>query len=298
MASLELRQLQYFVAVAEHLHFGRAAEALSIGQPAVSQQIARLERILGTELLDRTPRSVRLTEHGSRFLPEARKVLVAVDQARASVTRSENDAGVLRIGTCSGLAGRLDAFLAAVDERRPGTAVELTSVPQRPRLERVAAGQLDAAFVRGVPAAAGVDVVEVWRDRLVAALPAGHDLAQRDAVSLTDLGDLPLRLVNRRINPVLVDLVLGRCAEAGVLPHRLAFDGGPVDNLLAAVSTGVPSWTVLYEAHARMIQSPRVAFVHFDPALSMPTCLAFSARATSQDAAPLLDAARVAAEAA
>jgi len=297
MASLELRQLQYFVAVAEHLHFGRAAEALSIGQPAVSQQIARLERILGTELLDRTPRTVRLTEQGSRFLPEARKVLVAVDRARASVTRSDNGAGVLRIGTCSGLAGRLDAFLAAVDERRPGTVVELTSVPQRPRLERVAAGQLDAAFVRGVPAAAGIDVVEVWRDRLVAALPAGHDLARRDSVSLTDLGDLPLRLVNRRINPVLVDLVLGRCAEAGVHPHRLAFDGGPVDNLLAAVSTGVPSWTVLYEAHSRMIQSPRVAFVRVDPEVSMPTCLAFSASATSQDAAPLLDAARVAAEA-
>ncbi len=298
MASVELRQLQYFVAVAEHLHFGRAAEALSIGQPAVSQQVARLERTLGTELLDRTPRTVRLTEHGSRFLPEARKVLVAVERARASVTRSEEDPGTLRIGTCSGLAGRLDAFLAAVSERRPGAAVELASVPQRPRLERVAAGQLDAAFVRGVPAAAGVEVVEVWSDRLVAAVPATHELAERDAVSLAELGELPLRLVNRRVNPVLVDLVLGRCAEAGVHPHRLVFDGGPVDNLLAAVSTGVPSWTVLYEAHARMIRSPRVAFVQVEPTLSMPTCLAFPEHATSREAAPLLEAARVAAEAA
>jgi hypothetical protein len=143
-----------------------------------------------------------------------------------------------------------------------------------------------------------VEVVEVWSDRLVAALPAGHELAHRDSVSLTELGDLPLRLVNRRVNPVLVDLVLGRCAEAGVHPHRLVFDGGPVDNLLAAVSTGVPSWTVLYEAHARMIHSPRVAFVQLDPALSMPTCLAFPERTTSHEAAPLLAAARVAAEAA
>jgi DNA-binding transcriptional LysR family regulator len=84
VTTLELRQLEYFVAVAEHLHFGRAAEALSIGQPAVSQQVARLERMLGTELLDRTPRTVRLTEPGARFLPEARAVLAAVDRARVT----------------------------------------------------------------------------------------------------------------------------------------------------------------------------------------------------------------------
>src|SRR3954453_477413 len=85
MGSVELRQLEYFVAVAEHLHFGRAAAALSIGQPAVSQQVARLERMIGTPLLDRTPRSVRLPDAGRRFLPLAREALAAVDRACEAV---------------------------------------------------------------------------------------------------------------------------------------------------------------------------------------------------------------------
>ena len=93
MGTVELRQFEYFVAVAEHLHFGRAAAALSIGQPAVSQQVAHLERVLGTELLDRTHRAV----------------LAAVERARAVACDAATDpsARVIRIGTCTGMGERL-----------------------------------------------------------------------------------------------------------------------------------------------------------------------------------------------
>jgi DNA-binding transcriptional LysR family regulator len=294
VTSLELRQLEYFVSVAEHLHFGRAAEALAIGQPAVSQQIARLERMLGTELLDRSPRNVRLTEAGARFLPRARAVLAAVDRARESVA---DDPGVtpLRLGTSSGMGDRLDVVLGELARRRPTRPVELTSVTTQARLERVAAGQLDVAFVRGVTSAPGVEVVEVWEDPLVAVLPAGHELAALERVPFAELARLPVRLVPRRTNPVLVDLVLRHCAEAGRQPLRLEYDGGPVDTLLAAVANGAPSWTVLYASHARMIQSRRVAFRPTDPGLSLTTGLAVPATATSQDVAPLVDACLVAA---
>src|SRR3954468_23528756 len=109
MGSVELRQIEYFVAVAEHLHFGRAAEALSIGQPAVSQQLARLERELGVELIDRTPRTARLTAAGARFRPEARAVLAAVERARSRAVESPAPDPVrrLRLGSSDGLGDRL-----------------------------------------------------------------------------------------------------------------------------------------------------------------------------------------------
>jgi DNA-binding transcriptional LysR family regulator len=294
VTSLELRQLEYFVSVAEHLHFGRAAEALAIGQPAVSQQIARLERMLGTELLDRSPRNVRLTESGARFLPRARAVLAAVDRARESIAEGPGAAS-LRLGTSSGMGERLDAVLGELARREPATTVELTSVTTQARLERVAAGQLDAAFVRGVASAPGVELVEVWEDPLVAVLPVDHPLAGSDPVPFPELARLPVRLVARRTNPVLVDLVLRHCAEAGRQPHRLEYDGGPVDTLLAAVANGAPSWTVLYASHARMIQSARVAFRRTDPELSLTTSLAVPAAATSREVAPLVEACLVAA---
>jgi DNA-binding transcriptional LysR family regulator len=295
MASVELRQLEYFVAVAEHLHFGRAAEALSIGQPAVSQQVARLERTLGTALLDRTPRTVRLTDPGIRFLPRARAVLAAVERAREAVVDPDLWGRPLRLGTCSGLGRRLDDFLQALDQRWASRSVELTSTTTRARLQRVAAGQLDAAFVRGVIAADGVELTEVWRDRIVAVLPAGHRLAARETAPIGELAELPLRLVTRRTNPALVDLVLGCCTAAGHIPQRLEYDDGPVETLLAAVASGPPSWTVLYESHARMLNSPRTAFVPIDPMLELPTFLAVAQDSSSRAMAPILDACAVAA---
>src|ERR1700733_14559636 len=95
-ADVELRQVRYFLAVAEELHFGRAAERLHIVQPAVSQQVARLERELGVRLLERSPRRAQLTAAGQRVLDAAREALAAADRVRTAVRRPS---GTVRIGT-------------------------------------------------------------------------------------------------------------------------------------------------------------------------------------------------------
>ncbi|MFF2133141.1 LysR substrate-binding domain-containing protein [Streptomyces olivochromogenes] len=266
---MELRQLVHFVTVAEELHFGRAAERLHIVQSAVSQQIRRLERELGAELFDRSPRHVRLTGAGERLLPEARAVLAAVERARASVAVAE----VLRLGTSTGLGAHLDRVLAGFAGRKPAVQVELVSLPARERFARVVDGRLDAAFVRGAEPLPGVRVLPLWPDPLVAALPAGHPLAARDGIDLAELAPLPLSITARRNNPALVDLVVGACHDAGFEPLPGPVSGSLQDTL-ASIGTR-PLWTVVYASHARVLHSPRVAFVPFRaPGLALTTGLA------------------------
>ena len=287
---VELRQLEYFVAVAEELHFGRAAANLSVGQPAVSQQVARLERELGAQLFDRSARTVRLTAAGTLFLPEARAVLAAAERARRVARDGVRQASqTLRLGSSAGMGNRLTSVLQSLSELLPSTTTELVRAPTRARLERVASGQLDAAFVRGVTSAPGVELIEVWQDRLLVVLPTSYGIGQRDTVRLSDLADLPLRIVPRQKNAPLFDLVMDACSRAGFAPV-LGGHVGSLDDLIAAVGSGRPSWTVIYEPQAQTRHHPLVQFVPTEPVLMMPTALAVPETATSREVAPLLRA--------
>ncbi|MFK0195441.1 LysR substrate-binding domain-containing protein [Kitasatospora sp. NPDC090308] len=271
---MELRQLRCFVAVAEELHFGRAAERLLLGQPAVSQQVRRLERELKVELFDRSPRHVRLTPAGERFLPAARNVLAAEDAARALAADLAAPT-VLRLGTVTGLGERLDDILDAYRHQAPTVHVELHSAPVRERLARLADGRLDAAFVRGAVPERDPDLryLPLWQDELVIALPAGHPLADRPEIDLADLADLPLLLTERRNHPTLVDLVTDACARAGFRP-LLGPAHSTLQNTLAAIGTGAPLWTVVYAANALMTNTRRIAFRPCRTPLALPVSLA------------------------
>jgi DNA-binding transcriptional LysR family regulator len=268
---MELRQLKYFVTVAEELHFARAAERLNIVQPAVSQQIRRLERELGVELFDRSPRRVTLTEAGTRLLPEARAVLAAAARLRAvadSTVRSASSAA-LRLGTSAGLGDHLDHLM---ERLAPEMRVELVSGPTAERVERVLGGSLDAAFVRGSIDHPDLRRIPVWADPLLVALSARHPLAGEAEIKLPDLAPFPLRLTERRNNMPLVDLVIQACHEAGFTPVS-----GPVSTVLTdtlAVIGTDDSWTVAYAAHARQLQSTRVVFRPLaGPGLALTTAL-------------------------
>ncbi|MFK0046298.1 LysR family transcriptional regulator [Streptomyces sp. NPDC090741] len=268
---MELRQLRYFVTVAEELHFGRAADRLHIVQSAVSQQVQRLERELGADLFDRSPRHVRLTGAGERLLPEARAVLAAAERARAAVREQVG----LRLGTSTGLGEHLDRLLGGLAVLAPDTSVQLVSAPTHDRLEQVADGRLDAAFVRSLEPAPGVRILPLWKDPLVAVLPAAHPLARETELAISDLAGLRLCITARRNNPALVDLVVGACHSAGFEPLPGPVSGS-LQNTLATIGAGsIPMWTVVYAAHARVLLSPRVAFRPFRaPGLALPIGLA------------------------
>ena len=274
---MELRQLHYFVAVAEELHFGRAAERLHIVQPAVSQQLRRLEAELGVTLVDRSTRRVALTEAGQRFLPEARATLAAAQRAKDAVAGPAARAATLRLGTSAGLGDRLPRLLAALRDRAPELTVELARPRGDERLRRVAGGTLDAALIRGVASRAGLRLEPVWTDALVLALPAAHPLAAdaaAAAVPLAALRDVPVRLPERAANPPLVDLVVAACRAAGFEP-RIAPAMGDQE-MLAAIAAGPPTWTAYYAVQAEGLAAaaPGVVFRAPEPALAMPTLLA------------------------
>lgn len=171
---LELRQLRYFLTVAEELHFGRAAERLHIVQSAVSQQIRRLERELGCDLFDRSARRVRLSPGGLVLLAHAREMLLIEEKARAAVAAVGTDGTVLRLGTSSGMGHRLDLLLDALARDAAGVRTELVSLPVQARVQAVCTGRLDAAFVRAALPVQGLTTVPVWRDEVLVALPAAH----------------------------------------------------------------------------------------------------------------------------
>ncbi|MCP2166692.1 DNA-binding transcriptional regulator, LysR family [Goodfellowiella coeruleoviolacea] len=262
--------------VAEELHFARAAQRLHIVPAAVSQQIRRLERELGVDLFDRSPRTVRLTEAGQLFLPEARAVLAAAGRARAKIaalvsTRST----VLRLGTSYGLGEHLDRVLDKLTKLAPRVGVELVSGPTQSRLDQVRARTLDATFVRGVTESAELRLIPLWQDRITVALPASHPLAEAAEVELADLAGMSVRLVDRARNAPLHDLVVGACRAAGFDPVF----GPPFTTLqdtLAMVGASKDTWTVLYESQAGRVPTPRVAFRATATPISMTTLLAVS----------------------
>ncbi|MER5302629.1 LysR family transcriptional regulator [Streptomyces lasiicapitis] len=272
---MELRQLRYFLTVAEELHFGRAAERLHIVQSAVSQQLRRLERELDAELFTRSTRVVRLTEAGHRLLPYAREMLALQARAREAVDelRAEQSATV-RLGTSSGLGARLDSVLTAFTRRTGHAQLELVTSSTEERLAQVRSGDLDAALLRGERTDPGLEFLPLWQDPLVAALPAGHELAARQTVELARLADLPLRLAARSRNSALHDLVMVSCRAAGYTPV-LGPEFTNDQDTLAAIGHGRPSWTVFYAPHADQLPVPGVVFRPLsDPEPVMRTYLA------------------------
>ncbi|NEA25976.1 LysR substrate-binding domain-containing protein [Actinomadura bangladeshensis] len=238
---MDLRHLRYFVAVAEELHFGRAAERLTMAQPPLSQAIRRLETELGVELFHRSTRRVDLTDAGRAYLARARKILGEVDEAAHEARLVAAGAvGHLAIG-CVGSAtySLLPALSRGLSLELPGVDFSFRGemlVPDQAAALR--AGEIDLALLRPPIADLSLTVLPLRRDRLVVAVPADHALAAVRQPSVTDLADADLIVHSADRRSVMYDVVLGLFRDAGVEP-RIRHEVAETSTLITLVAGGL-----------------------------------------------------------
>ena len=222
---MELRQLKYFVAVAEELNFSRAAGRMYLSQPALSQQIHKLEQELGVWLFDRTRNRIELTEAGKTLLDGARRVLSQVEQTtRATREAGGADRSHLGVGFPEYANHTFVAdILQAFQTRYPYVDLEehemFTLQQTLQQIDGLKEGSLDAGFLLAPVDDEELDSEHVLDIELVAAVPENHPLAASDEeVSLGDLADERIILFSRRFHPYCYDYVVGCCREAGFEP--------------------------------------------------------------------------------
>jgi len=239
---MELRHLRYFVAVAEELHFTRAAQRLGIGQPPLSQQIRALEDEIGTALFLRHARGVQLTEAGSVLLQRAQALLAdasqAIDEARAA---ARGERGRVRVGMIN--SAPFHPFVPrAIREyglRYPGVALTLDEKSTPALAESVLADELDIAFVRPL---LGDDPrlrsLPLFDEDMLVALPQGHALSRYARLHLSQIASEPFVLFPRPVGSGLYDEIIAACQKAGFSPH-IGQETQQVTSIVNLVAAGI-----------------------------------------------------------
>jgi DNA-binding transcriptional LysR family regulator len=237
---MDLRQLRYFVAVAEELHFGRAAERLGMAQPPLTQQIQKLERELGYRVFLRQPRKTTLTEAGLVLLEEARRILAEVDQAIDHTRRAgRGETGQLTVGTPpSVMLTRLPAVIRKYRERFPAVRFVLREMSTSAIAAGLLAGTLDIGFLREVTACGALPIETVLREPVFAVLPATHPLAAAPRLRLRQLAKEPFVLFPPHVGVAFYDKLISFCVDAGFTP-RIVQEATQWQSVVTFVETGM-----------------------------------------------------------
>ena len=219
--SLELRQMRAFLAVAEELHFGRAAARLGVAQPALSQQIRRLEQALDAELFLRSTRRVQLTEAGRVLLAEARRIVADVESAEAAVRRTaRGETGALTVAfAASVMFLALPRIIRRFRAQFPGVRLELREMSTAQQLAGLHSGELDIGFVRQPSPDGALHLEVVMHEPLLVAVARNHPLAGRARFPLRELAREDFVLFPRDVAPGLHAQVLALCRDAGFAPN-------------------------------------------------------------------------------
>jgi DNA-binding transcriptional LysR family regulator len=218
---MELHDLRYFVAVAEELHFHRAAARLQMTQPALSRQIRDLEAELGVVLLQRTQRQVRLTIAGETFLAEVRAILQRLEQAIQTTQRAaRGEVGQLKLSfVAPSLRGVLPKIIRAFRDRYPDVEILLSEQRTQEQIEAFRTGQIDLGVLYSPVDDALLQVMPIAKEAWIVALPKYHLLAQKPALVLGDLAQAAFILHPRAEGTVFYDQILRLCEQAGFSPN-------------------------------------------------------------------------------
>jgi DNA-binding transcriptional LysR family regulator len=285
---MELRHLRYFVAVAEELHFRRAAERLHVAQPAVSEQIRKLESELGVQLFNRTQRSVCLTHSGQAMLGEARRVLRQAEVAQMAARNAADEAkSRLRVGYLSdSLPATVSRAMRMLTASAPAVQVDLETGPALGLIEAVRSDQLDAAVVALPAPTRGLRATPAGHEGVVAALPVTHPLATGAPVPIERLAPERLVALPRNANPAFHNAIVSMCRDAGLSPTVVELAEPRVDQALMTVATGA-GMALLPESASAHYAAPGVRFTP----IQTPAPILSTAVVTRPDADDLATAA-------
>ncbi len=293
---LEPRLLRYFLAVAEELHFGRAAARLYISPPSLSNQIQKLERTLGTDLFVRDSRHVELTTAGRALLEDAPLALAALERAaeRARLA-GEGLTGTVRLGYTP-LAGfeTLGAVLAAAERDSPNVTVIASELFSAKIPGRVLAGELDLGLALHPEPMTGVSTEPLRIEPLALLLSKHHRLANSSSIALASLENETLLAFPRELAPAYYDRIIAACEQSGFQPRVRAFPDPPLQAALARLQAGheVSLSPASFAFHATAAEAGVVARKIVQPEILAEWSILWSARAQSAAIARFLESAR------
>ncbi|WP_426688717.1 LysR substrate-binding domain-containing protein [Rhodanobacter ginsengiterrae] len=266
----DLRQLRYFVAVAEELSFTRAALRLHLSQPPLSQQIRALEEDLEVRLLERNKRHVALTEPGRVFLDQARQILAKVDEARSQVSAAAAGyTGQLRLAYSVSVSFHpaLPQALLRYGQVAPRVSLQLSEMYTEPQFAALLGGQIDVGFVRDEPthpqATRSLRLTVIDREPLLLALPTGHPLAGRSSLHLAEVAGNAFVSQPRQLVATLYDRLVKLATRAGFQPTIIQH-AQQVNGLLALVAGGLG--LALVPASMRVVRLAGVSYVPLEDA--------------------------------
>jgi DNA-binding transcriptional LysR family regulator len=237
---LELTQLRCFVAVAEELHFGRAAARLNMTQPPLSRQLQQLEHVIGVELVERSSRFVRLTAAGRAFLVDARGILQLSEEALLTARKvAQGEGGVITVGFIPAASYRLlPRVVAFVTTEMPHAQLVLKEMVTADQVEALRTGSIDVGILRMPIDRRGLEVVTVNREAFVVAVPADHPLANGRTLTAKDLDRLPLVMYAPIESRYHYEIASSAFRVAGVSPNFVQY-AREVHTMLALVAAGI-----------------------------------------------------------
>ncbi|WP_100500771.1 LysR family transcriptional regulator [Geodermatophilus chilensis] len=272
---LELRQLAYFVAVAEELHFGRAAQRLLLAQPSLSRQIRQLEDELGVTLLERTSRRVELTVGGRTFLDHAVATLAQVEEARVAARRAASGlAGQVRLGFVASVAVAVLPDLVAAHRRsRPQVTLDLREMTTEAQVPALVEGRIDVGLARDLEPVPGLRLQTVARERLLVTMPAHHSLHSRRKLHFAELREEPFVTLPRDQVPRAWDRLWMLSRRAGFAP-RIAQEALQYTTMLALVAADIG--VAVVPESVRSLRTSGVKYVPIDDSDAESVILAVS----------------------